>query len=83
MYLVIRIQDCWVLVLLTYGSKSKTLKRAAGQTSTKHPIFTPSRYRQLVGKLDYLTIKRPYISFAVIVVSQFLEAPRLPNWNVN
>lgn len=36
----------------------------------------PGRYRRLVGKLNYLTITRPDISYAVSVVSQFLEAPR-------
>ena len=32
----------------------------------------PGRYRRLVGKLNYLTITRPDISFPVSVVSQFL-----------
>jgi hypothetical protein len=40
----------------------------------------PSRYRHLVGKLNYLTITRPDISYAVNVVSQFLEAPRVSYW---
>ena len=33
----------------------------------------PGRYRRLVGKLNYLTITRPDLSYAVIVVSQFLR----------
>jgi len=36
----------------------------------------PFIYRQLVGSLNYITITRPYISFAVQQVSQFLQAPR-------
>ena len=32
----------------------------------------PVRYRQLVGRLHYLIITRPNISFHVSVVSQFL-----------
>jgi len=33
------------------------------------------RYRRLVGKLNYLTVTCPNISFAVTVVSQFLNSP--------
>ena len=33
------------------------------------------RYRRLVGRLNYLTITRPDISFPVSVVSQFLQLP--------
>ena len=36
-------------------------------------LSNPKRYRRLVGKLNYLTITRPNISFAVSV-------PRLPHW---
>ena len=31
--------------------------------------------RRLVGKLNYLTITRPNISFPMSVVSQFLQSP--------
>ncbi|KAG4940850.1 hypothetical protein JHK87_044721 [Glycine soja] len=41
----------------------------------------PERYRRLVGKLIYLTITRPDISFAVGVVSQFMQNPHLDHWN--
>jgi len=39
----------------------------------------PSIYRQLVGSLNYLTITRSDISFAVQQVNQFLQAPRQPH----
>ena len=38
------------------------------------------RYRKLVGKLIYLAITRPGISFSVTVVSQFMLAPHLDHW---
>ena len=39
------------------------------------------RYRRLVGKLNYLTITRPDISFPVSVVSQFLQSPCDSHWD--
>ena len=41
----------------------------------------PRRYRLLVGKLNYLTITRPDISFHVSVVSQFLQSPCDSHWD--
>ena len=38
-------------------------------------LSDPRRYRRLVGKLNYPTITHPDISFAVSVVSQFLNSP--------
>ena len=41
----------------------------------------PVRYRRLVGKLNYLIITRPDISFPVSVVSQFLQSPCDSHWD--
>ncbi|XP_061366398.1 uncharacterized protein LOC133317477 [Gastrolobium bilobum] len=39
------------------------------------PLSDHKRYRRLVEKLNYLTVTRPDISFAISVVSQFLNSP--------
>ncbi|KAL3569193.1 hypothetical protein D5086_029083 [Populus alba] len=42
-------------------------------------LDNPTAYRWLVGRLLYLTISRPDISFAVQVLSQFMDKPRVPH----
>ncbi|KAL0309234.1 UNVERIFIED_CONTAM: Retrovirus-related Pol polyprotein from transposon RE2 [Sesamum radiatum] len=39
-----------------------------------------TKYRRFVGKLIYLTVTRPDISFAVGLVSQFMDKPRSVHW---
>ncbi|RVW35016.1 Retrovirus-related Pol polyprotein from transposon RE1 [Vitis vinifera] len=48
----------------------------------EEPLRDPGRYRRLVGKLNYLTITRPDISFPVSVISQFLQSPCDNHWDV-
>ena len=45
------------------------------------PLRDPERYQRLVGRLNYLTIPRPDISFPVSVVSQFLQSPCDSHWD--
>ncbi|OMO87137.1 Integrase, catalytic core [Corchorus capsularis] len=40
------------------------------------PIIDAAQYRRLVGRLLYLTVTRPDLTFAVNVLSQFVSAPR-------
>ena len=47
----------------------------------EEPLRDLGRYRRLVGKLNYLTITRPDISFPVSVVSQFLQSPCNSHWD--
>ncbi|XP_061357912.1 TMV resistance protein N-like [Gastrolobium bilobum] len=41
------------------------------------PVFdNPERYRRLIGKLIYLTITRPDLSYAIHILSQFMQQPK-------
>ncbi|XP_070057900.1 uncharacterized protein [Nicotiana tomentosiformis] len=45
------------------------------------PLSDPASYRRLVGKLNYLTVTRPDISYPVSLVSQFMNSPCDSHWD--
>ncbi|XP_062005695.1 uncharacterized mitochondrial protein AtMg00810-like [Rosa rugosa] len=45
-------------------------------------LLNLSYYQRLVGKLIYLTITRPDISYSVSIVSQFMHAPTIAHLNI-
>ena len=49
--------------------------------SQGEPLLDPEKYRILVGKLNYLIVTWPDISFVVSVVSQFLNSWCVDHWN--
>ena len=44
-------------------------------------LSDPEKYKRLVGKLNYLTVTHLDISFAISVVSQFLNSPCVDHLN--
>ncbi|XP_070029686.1 secreted RxLR effector protein 161-like [Nicotiana sylvestris] len=47
---------------------------------TDHILPDATPYQKLIGKLLYLTITRPDISFVVQVLSQFMQQPKTSHW---
>ena len=46
------------------------------------PLSDISSYQRLVGKLIYLTITRPDISYSVSIASQFMHSPTIEHMNL-
>ncbi|GJR50517.1 retrovirus-related pol polyprotein from transposon TNT 1-94 [Tanacetum coccineum] len=85
---VILSQKQYILEILTKAglSQSKPVfspcSTTAPLTLGDSPIFgNPFRYRQVVGALQYLTLTRPDITFAVNKVCQFMHTPTEKHWS--
>ncbi|KAL2903744.1 Retrovirus-related Pol polyprotein from transposon TNT 1-94, partial [Bienertia sinuspersici] len=44
-------------------------------------LSDPERYRRLVGRLIYLSFTRPDLAYAVHILAQFMQAPRMEHWD--
>ncbi|KAL2928646.1 Retrovirus-related Pol polyprotein from transposon RE2 [Bienertia sinuspersici] len=44
-------------------------------------LTDPERYRRLVGRLIYLSFTRPDLAYAVHILAQFMQAPRVEHWD--
>ena len=46
-----------------------------------HPFEHPDRYRRFVGRLVYLSVTRPELSYSVHILAQFLSNPQVAHWD--
>ena len=60
---------------------STPLDRNLKLTADCDEVCDTTLYRQIIGSLIYLTITRPDISYAVGVLSQFMQSPRTMHLN--
>ncbi|XP_041994163.1 secreted RxLR effector protein 161-like [Salvia splendens] len=50
------------------------------QLDSGTPLSDPSKYRRLIGRLLYLCITRPHVTFVVHKLSQFVSNPCTDHW---
>lgn len=85
---VILSQKKYILELLQRAnlSKAKPVSSPIATTANLHlgdsRLFDdPVKYRQLVGALQYVTLSRPDITYAVNKVCQFMHSPTTNHWS--
>jgi hypothetical protein len=60
-----------------------SMKPNAKFSSTNDTLLEdPTSYRRLIGRLLYLTITRPNLTYSVYTLSQFMQAPHQPHLDV-
>ena len=64
------------------GAKPRSTPMTPSEQITKErdPFEDPERYRRLVGKLNYLTVTRPDISYSACILSQYMSSPTVNHW---
>ncbi|XP_031266576.1 uncharacterized protein LOC116124973 [Pistacia vera] len=55
---------------------------ATSSSEDDPPLEDPSHYQRLVGRLIYLTMTRPDISYAVHILSRFIHSPKQSHMDV-
>nr|GEZ48099.1 hypothetical protein [Tanacetum cinerariifolium] len=85
---VILSQKKYILELLqrVNFSKAKPVPSPITTTANLHlddsPLFDdPVKYRQLVGALQYVTLSRPDITYAMNKVFRFINSPTINHWS--
>ncbi|PKI77175.1 hypothetical protein CRG98_002457 [Punica granatum] len=82
------IQRKYVLDILTkcgmLGSRPSLFpikQRHRLSTSSSDLLSDPRKYRRLIGRLIYLTITWPEISYSLHILAQFMQEPRQEHWD--
>lgn len=78
----------YILDLLEHARLSKSKLVPSPITTTANltlgdnpPFDDPVKYRQLVGALQYVTLSRPDITYAINKVCQFMHSPTENHWS--
>lgn len=66
-------------MLLSKPIKTPMSAKAILTATEGDSLANPTEFRAIVGSLQYLTITRPDIAFAVNSISQFMSQPRTPH----
>ncbi|KAK1412849.1 hypothetical protein QVD17_34395 [Tagetes erecta] len=81
-------QKKYILDLLHRAGLSQAKPVPSPMVTTTHltlddssPFDNPVRYRQVVGALQYVTLSRPDLTFAVNKVCQFMHSPTVNHWS--
>ena len=84
---IILSQKKYILDILARAGLSESKPVVSPISSTAHlslgdssPFDSPVRYRQIVGALQYVTLSRPDITYAVNKVCQFMHSPTTNHW---
>ncbi|XP_022860639.1 uncharacterized protein LOC111381130 [Olea europaea var. sylvestris] len=72
------LQDCGLLAAKPVGFPMEQNLKLTAEDGID--LADPTKYRRLIGRLLYLTITRPDISYSVQVLSQFLSKPKDTHW---
>ncbi|XP_019154593.1 PREDICTED: uncharacterized protein LOC109151130 [Ipomoea nil] len=68
--------------MVDYQPVSTPVSVARSEDSDAAPFADPTHYRGLAGALQYLTVTRPDLSFAVNRLCQRMQAPTTANWSM-
>ncbi|KAG6428886.1 hypothetical protein SASPL_106925 [Salvia splendens] len=72
------LKDTWLLGCKPSNVPMDPLKKLRLDSGT--PLKDASKYRRLIGRLLYLCITRPYVTFAVHKLSKYVSNPSDEHW---